>query len=267
VIAVALHDVEPRSFRRCVQIRAWLATRGVDRVTLLVIPAPRLHPFDSVSPELADWLRGRRSAGDCVAQHGLRHLRTQRSGPLRSLHARLAGGPAAEFAGLDADGSAATVDAGRAVLGAAGLTARGFVAPAYLYTPALRTALATRFDWWADRWTVQTPRGRVRAPALCLGSSTELRQRTSPALVRALARVAARGPLRLDVHPADFDRPQHIATLERLIEQAAGRESVTYETLASGAGRRTAGAAPRPRAATTSAAAPAPPPRRREWSA
>ena len=266
MIAVALHDLEPRSFRRCAQIREWLATRGVDRVTLLVIPAPRLHPFDSVSPELADWLRGRRSAGDCVAQHGLRHLRTQRSDPLRSLHAKLAGGRAAEFAGLDADASAATIDAGRAVLGAAGLSARGFVAPAYLYTPALRAALPTRFDWWADRWAVHTPRGRLRAPALCLGSSTELRQRTSPALVRALARVAARGPLRLDVHPADFDRPKHIATLERVIEQAAGRECVTYEGLASGVGQ-TAGAVPRPRAATTSPAAPAAPPRRREWSA
>jgi predicted deacetylase len=153
------------------------------------------------------------------------------------------------------------------VLGAAGLSARGFVAPAYLYTPALRAVLPARFDWWADRWTVQTPRGRLRAPALCLGTSTELRQRTSPAVVRALARVAARGPLRLDVHPADFDSPKHIATLERLIEQAAGRECVTYESLASAAGRQTAGAVPRPRAATTSAAAPAAPPRRREWSA
>jgi predicted deacetylase len=267
VIAVALHDVEPRSFKRCAQIRDWLALRGVDRVTLLVIPAPRLHPFDSVSPELADWLRGRRSAGDCVAQHGLRHLRTQRTGPLRSLHAALAGGPAAEFAGLDADASAATVDAGRAVLGAAGLSARGFVAPAYLYTPALRSALPARFDWWADRWTVHTPRGRLRAPALCLGSSTNLRRRTSPALVRALARLARSGPLRLDVHPADFDRPRHVAVIERVLDQAAGRECATYADLASGAGRRTAGGAPHPRAATPSAGAPAEPPRRREWSA
>jgi uncharacterized protein len=267
VIAVALHDVEPRSFKRCTQIRDWLALRGVDRVTLLVIPAPRLHPFDSVSPELADWLRGRRSAGDCVAQHGLRHLRTQRTGPLRSLHAVLAGGPAAEFAGLDEDASAATVDAGRAVLGAAGLSARGFVAPAYLYTPALRAALPARFDWWADRWTVHTPSGRLRAPALCLGTSTDLRRRTSPVLVRALAWLARSGPLRLDVHPADFDRPRHVASLERVLDLAAGRECVTYESLASGAGRRTAGGAPRPRAAGSSAGAPARRPRRREWSA
>jgi uncharacterized protein len=267
VIAVAIHDIEPRSFERSARIRDWLSVRGIERVTLLVIPAPRLHPFDSVSPALADWLRERRSAGDCVAQHGLRHLRTQRSGPLRSLHAALAGGPAAEFAGLDASAAAAAVDAGRAVMGSAGLGGRGFVAPAYLYTPALRTALATRFDWWADRWAVHTRHARLRAPALCLGTSTELRRRTSPALVRALARLAESGPLRLDVHPADFDRPRHVTALERVLDRARGRESVTYAALASGAARRTTGAAPGRPGAKPSAAAAAPPPRRREWSA
>ena len=45
------------------------------------------------------------------------------------------------------------------------------------------------------------------------------------------------------------------------------RECMTYESLASDAGRRTAGGAPRPRAASPSAGAPARQPRRREWSA
>ena len=44
-IAVAIHDVEPATFERCALIRDWLADHGVDRVTLLVIPAPHLHPF------------------------------------------------------------------------------------------------------------------------------------------------------------------------------------------------------------------------------
>ena len=44
-IAVSLHDVEPATFERCALIRDWLDDLGVDRVTLLVIPAPDLHPF------------------------------------------------------------------------------------------------------------------------------------------------------------------------------------------------------------------------------
>ena len=237
---MAIHDVEPRTFSRCVRIRDWLARRGVARATLLVIPAPQLHPFDSASPELAAWLRARRAAGDGVAQHGLRHLRTQPAGPFRALHAAAAGGPAAEFAGLDASASAAALDAGRAVLSEAGLGARGFVAPAYLYTPALRQALPPRFAWWADRWGLRTRRAVLRAPALCLGTSSALRRATSPAVVRVLAALVRSGPLRMDVHPADFDHRGHVVALERVLERAATLECVTYDRLASAAGRRTA---------------------------
>jgi uncharacterized protein len=259
-LAVALHDVEPRTFQRCARIREWLAARGVERTTLLVIPAPRLHPFDSVSPELADWLRSRRSAGDCVAQHGLRHLRAHRAGPLRALHAAAAGARSAEFAGLDLQAAAASVDAGRTVLSQAGLGTRGFVAPAYLYTPALREALRPRFAWWADRWTVRTPSGALRAPALCLGTSTALRRHTSPAVMGALARLARSGPVRLDVHPADFDLPSHVDALDRVLERARGLESVTYDALApaSGGDRTTAATLPRPASMGSAGAAAAP---------
>jgi predicted deacetylase len=263
---VAIHDVEPRAFARCVEIRGWLAERGVDRATLLVIPAPRLHPFDSVSPELAGWLRSRTAAGDCVAQHGLRHLRTHSTGPVGALHAAAAGGASAEFAGLDGAAAAAVLDAGRAVLAAAGLGARGFVAPAYLYTRPLRAALPARFAWWADRWSVHAAGGSLAAPALCLGTSTGVRRRSSPALVRALAALQRRGPLRLDVHPADFDHPGHVAALEGVIERAAGVPCVTYDRLASAAGRRTAASGPhrhRQASVPTKAAAAAAPPRRR----
>ena len=51
-LAVALHAVEPATYTRCVAIREWLYDLGVDRVTLLVIPAPRLHPFPARSPEV-----------------------------------------------------------------------------------------------------------------------------------------------------------------------------------------------------------------------
>jgi predicted deacetylase len=234
-LAVAIHDVEPRAFERCRRIREWLAERGVERATLLVIPAPRLHPFDSVSPQLADWLRARRAAGDAIAQHGLRHLRTRTGAPLRALHARASGGPAAEFAGLDASDAASAVDAGRAVLSGAGLRTAGFVAPAYLYTPALRAQLGSRFAWWADRWGVQTPGRALRSPALCLGTSSALRRATSPAIVRALAALVRRGPVRLDVHPADVDHPSHVAALARVLERSAGLPSATYDSLATAA--------------------------------
>ena len=68
-LAVALHDVEPATFERCALIRDWLEDHGVGRVTLLVIPAPDLHPFFQRRPELAAWLLDRRDQGDAIAQH------------------------------------------------------------------------------------------------------------------------------------------------------------------------------------------------------
>lgn len=56
----------------------------------------------------------------------------------------------------------------------------------------------------------------------------------SPRLVRAAARAAGE-VMRLDIHPADFDQPRHVATLERILEQASaqGRIAVTYDDLSS----------------------------------
>ncbi len=99
-VAVALHDVEPATFERCALIRDWLSDLGIDRVTLLVIPARDLHPFDRRRPELGDWLIERRGAGDAIAQHGFRHEQLRRAPAQSQVMARWQGGRAAEFAAL-----------------------------------------------------------------------------------------------------------------------------------------------------------------------
>jgi predicted deacetylase len=210
-IAVAIHDVEPATFERCALIRDWLADHGIDRATLLVIPAPDLHPFFQRRPDLAAWLLDCRDRGDAVAQHGFQHRRA--GAPRR-------GG--AEFAGLDPEATRASIAAGRRVLTLAGVEPRGFVAPAYAYTPALRRELAGGFDWWA---TLLRLVGRDRAalsPALSL--------RRSPLAVRAGAFAAGR-LLRLDLHPADFDHPRHVLAVESVLRGAGRRAAVTYDDL------------------------------------
>jgi predicted deacetylase len=228
-LAVAIHDIEPATFKRCALIRDWLDDLGVERVTLLVIPAPQLHPFPARSPELANWLLDRVDAGDAVAQHGLQHRRTRPPSLLSRPWRDFQGGSAAEYPGLDAEATIASVDAGHQVLTGAGLNPRGFVAPGYAYTNALREHLASRFDWWA---TLLALRGRARTstPALCLGTSGPLKRATSPVLVRAGAALAGR-VLRLDLHPADFDHPRHVLAFERVLRRASERVAVTYDDL------------------------------------
>src|SRR5438309_6395055 len=78
-IAVSLHDIEPATFERCALIRDWLDDHGIDRVTLLVIPASDLHPLSSRSPEMVRWLDQRRQGGDTIAQHGFQHRQLRRA--------------------------------------------------------------------------------------------------------------------------------------------------------------------------------------------
>lgn len=230
---MALHDVEPGTYERCAEIRGWLGERGVDRLTLLVVPAADLHPFHRREPEMAAWLRAQAAAGDGVAQHGLRHRRTRGAPGPREWLAGLQGPfGSAEFVGLGAAETRAAVRAGRRIMTAAGIEPDGFVAPAYAYTPALRRELSEDYSWWAGLLHVHTgrPGHGLFAPAVSLGGSTPLRRALSPGWARVSARRPAR-VLRLDVHPGDFDHPGHRGALEAVLRGAAGRRALTYGEL------------------------------------
>lgn len=229
-LAVAVHDVEQESFARVVQIRQWLAEHGIDRVTLLVIPAAHQRPIGMHAP-LALWLRDRVAHGDAVAQHGFAHRVVASPHWPRKLLAQWQAGEAAEFPGLGGEQAARRVASGRRLLGDLDLDPHGFVAPGYAYTPELRQLLRRTFEWFADMRCVRfRGDGEIRARALCLGSSTPFKRLFSPPLVRALSVVPGE-VMRIDVHPVDFDHPGHVATLEWLLERAARRQAVTYDDL------------------------------------
>jgi predicted deacetylase len=214
------------------RIRSWLGERGVDRVTLLVIPARGFHSFARRSPALHDWLYHQVADGDAVAQHGLMHDRgVRRSNLRRELVARFQGGQAAEFVGLSARSTRERVRAGRAILQDAGFDPRGFVAPAYAYTPALREHLGREFDWYADLVRVFQRGGKVRpAPAYCLGTSGILRRPLSPLAASGMAALS-RSIVRIDIHPADFEHRSHKRALERMIERTSDLPTLVYDQL------------------------------------
>ena len=239
-IAVALHDVEPATFERCALIRDWLSDHGIEHVTLLVIPARDLHPFDDRRPELAVWLDERARCGDAIAQHGFEHLQRRKAGFTRQAVARLQGARAAEFIGLDPTETRRAVAAGRRLLKLAGVEPRGFVAPAYAYTPALRETLSGSFDWWAG--LLQVHRGARSAnrfahaaltPVVGLGTSGPFKRALSPSLIRAAGLVGTRN-LRVDLHPADLAYPRHMLALEWVLCHNHRRAAVTYDELAAG---------------------------------
>ena len=254
-LAVALHDIEPATFERCALIRDWLDDHGVAQVTLLVIPARDLHPLAERSPEMVQWLIERERGGDAIAQHGFQHLGPRRAGTWRGRTGGMGGLARAfgadhetEFVGLDPVETRRAVDAGRRVLKLAGLEPRGFVAPGYAYTPALRETLRERFDWWtallglhrahpaavrlADTEQAENARRDLLGPPIALSSAGRVRKALSPALLRAGALLSG-STLRLDLHPSDLEDPRHMLALEWVLKRtAANRTSVTYEQLA-----------------------------------
>jgi predicted deacetylase len=234
-LAVALHDIEPATFERAALIRDWLEDLGVDRVTLLVIPAADMHPLSDRRPEVATWLLERAGRGDAIAQHGFHHLQSrQPRWPPHPRHAAARESP--EFVGLDGLATARALDAGRRILKLAGIEPRGFVAPAYAYTPQLRESLRTRFAWWAGAWglhpTGTHARAHLLAPPIGLAAAGPLRRALSPSLLRASGRVAGQ-TLRVDLHPLDLASTSHMLALEDVIRRAgASRTCVTYDDLA-----------------------------------
>ncbi len=237
-IAVALHDVEPATFERCALIRDWLDDHGVDRVTLLVIPARDLHPLGERSPEMTSWLAERRRAGDSIAQHGFQHERTRRGGVLAGSLLAAPARRTGEFVGLDEAETLRAVNAGWRLLKLAGIEPDGFVAPGYAYTPALRGVLPRRFRWWAGLLGVhrQVPaseqRTRLLAPVWGLGSEGTLQRALSPALIRAGGLLGG-STMRVDLHPADLQHPRQMLALDHVLDRAGRRrEAVTYDELA-----------------------------------
>ena len=238
-IAVAVHGIEPQNFERCAVMRDWLDDHGVDRVTLLVIPARDLHPVGERSPEMIDWLCERRRAGDSIAQHGFQHVRPRTGGgsSARRALACAHGQRSGEFTGLDCEETRRAVHAGWRVLKLAGVEPDGFVAPSYAYTNALRQTLGLRFQWWASLLRVHRTQPQLEdasplAPAWSLGGGGPLRRIFSPALVRAGSMLPT-STLRLDLHPADLHNPRHMMALEWVLARAGTqRTAITYRELA-----------------------------------
>ncbi|HWH46119.1 MAG TPA: DUF2334 domain-containing protein [Thermoleophilaceae bacterium] len=211
-LLVTIHGVEPATFEDVAGLRNWLTDRGVERATLLAIPAPRLHPIESAPSGLVDWLRLRRRHGDAVAQHGLRHWSSgRRQGSL---------GEPRELRTLDPAAARAAVHTGRQILEATGLAPRGFVAPGYAYPSSMRTELRRRYEWWASRAAIHLSHGeRIRSSALRPG---------------AMSAWVALGTdlVRLELFSSDYRDSRRLDVLERTLDRVGGAEAISCDELA-----------------------------------
>jgi uncharacterized protein len=146
-LLTAIHDVSPSRLPAVADLRAWLARRGVPRITLLVVPDFHGEEPWEKHPAAAETLRSWARAGDEILLHGLHHREDPpaSTGPLGArLQARFLTAGEGEFLRLGQVEAARRLDCGWRRLEALGLQPQGFVAPAWLYSQGARLALGAR---------------------------------------------------------------------------------------------------------------------------
>lgn len=226
-LLVSIHDVGPGSARAVDDLVEILEKKiGSARFAMLVVPnhwgESPLSDDKAYQRRLRDWAE----AGVEMFVHGWYHrdasVHTGRRAQFKARHMTAGEG---EFLGLDEAEAMRLMRDGKALIeDAIGRASAGFIAPAWLYGPGARAALAKcDFDLAEDHWRVwdaRTGRTLVKGPVLTWASRSTMRTASSLAFAslarKALPRLST---IRLAVHPGDITKPSLVASIERSIEQ------------------------------------------------
>lgn len=214
LLLASIHDVGPRFEREVDQLAALLSGMlGGPRFAMLVVPdhwgAAPLAQAPDFQRRLRDWA----DTGVEMFVHGWFHKDLAEHTGMAAIKARHMTASEGEFLGLPRAVAAQRMADGRKLIeDIIGRPVAGFVAPAWLYGPGARAALAdSGFALAEDHFRVWQPgSGTVlaRGPVVTWASRSRGRQLSSLTF-SAIARTALR-PLkvaRLAVHPGDTGVP------------------------------------------------------------
>ena len=223
-LLVSIHDVGPR-FEREVDILVERLERQIGRgkFSMLVVPDHwGEHPLAENRPYQAR-LRAYAESGAEIFVHGWFHLdRSEHSGTAR-IRAKYMTASEGEFLGLSMQEAARRMADGRALIeDAIGREVAGFIAPAWLYGPGAREALAdSGFALAEDHmrvWQPDTGKIVARGPVITWASRSPARTASSLAFA-ALARKALHmlPTVRIAVHPGDVAKDSILQSIEQTV--------------------------------------------------
>ena len=234
-LVVSIHDVAPSTQTRVAEIISELAHRGVAVCSLLVVPNYHRRGCSTEDREFVRWLQELETKGHEIVIHGYFHERPRQEGESagQKLFTRFYTKDEGEFYDLDYDEALRRIRQAREEFTAAGLTPRGFIAPAWLLgAPAERAATDADLEYTTRLTAVRDLRSGENYPARTLAYSVRSgwRRITSLAWNNLLARQLAEAPLaRVSLHPPDRDHPeiwrQALRLTEKLLED---RNATTY---------------------------------------
>ena len=230
-LLLSIHDVSPRSEEAVLRLRELMVRSGGDgSLALLVVPNHwGQAPIRAGSP-FAARLRGWAEQGDEIFLHGWFHRDTAAHARATDRwRARWLTAGEGEFLGLSREEATRLLRDGRSLLeDVTGRAVAGFVAPAWLYGPGARDALAELdFPLAEDHLRVWHPAsGRVLARGPVITWATRSRAREASSLAwAALARqvLAASAVVRIGVHPGDIESAPVRSSIAATIAHFAAR--------------------------------------------
>ena len=246
LLLASIHDVSPRFEREIAALLDLLRPHVGGAIALLVVPNHWGEaPIVPGSP-FATRLRGWADAGLEIFLHGFYHRDEQRHARTADqFRARLMTAGEGEFLGLSHEAASSRIAAGKAVIeDVTGSPIAGFVAPAWLYGPGAREALAEAGIPIAEDhlrvWSPATGSELAWGPVITWASRTRMRLVSSLAAAALLQR-APMPVLRVGVHPPDIRHPALVRSIERTLRNASlSRTPARYSDLLHGATRRDA---------------------------
>lgn len=234
-LVVSVHDVAPQTRSAVEEILADLSHHRVSVCSLLVVPNYHHHGCSTEDRGFVRWLQDLEAQGHEIVIHGYFHERPRRNGENLSekFFTRLYTNDEGEFYDLDYDEALQRITRAREEFAGAGLTPRGFIAPAWLLGPAAEKAAAQAEMEYTTRLTgVRDLRSgdNFRARTLVYSVRSGWRRAASLAWNGALARhLAGQQLARVSIHPPDRGHPevwrQILRLTDRLIEN---RTATTY---------------------------------------
>jgi predicted deacetylase len=232
---VSVHDIAPSTQPIAEKIIADLNRHGIRVCSLLVVPNYHHRGPSMEDRQLVSWLRDLESAGHEIVIHGYFHKRPRREHEnfRTKFLTRFYTSEEGEFYDLDYDEAFRRIATARDEFLGAGLTPRGFVAPAWLLSAeAERAARDAELEYTTRLRTVRDLRSGESVPARSLVYSVRnsWRRAVSLAWNGLLAEMLKNAPLlRLSIHPVDYNEPAVWRQIVDLIRKMDGlRTATTY---------------------------------------
>jgi len=234
-LVVSLHDVSPLTHQACERIIGELASMGVPRVSLLVIPDHHGRGHFLQASEFCLWLQACAGQGHEMVTHGYFHRRARREKEdlVQRMITRVYTADEGEFYDLDRTRAAELVSRANSELRQASLQPHGFIAPAWLLSGDAESALRQEGCEYTTRLKTVTDLQSDRtydSQSLCWSVRAAWRRAVSRAWNAALYQALRQAPLlRISIHPVDIEHPSIWNQIRRLIADALNsRRPMTY---------------------------------------